>query len=161
MHRLRVPDPERVSYLTQTTLAVDETAEIIDALRARFPKLRGPGSDDICYASTNRQDALAVVASEADLVLVIGSANSSNSLRLVELARRAGTPAELIDGPDDIRPEWLVEVGVLGLTAGASAPPHLTDAVLDALGGLGPISVAERETVNETMRFTLPAAVRS
>jgi 4-hydroxy-3-methylbut-2-enyl diphosphate reductase len=159
--RLRVPDPARVSYLTQTTLARDETTEIINALRARFPKLRGPASDDICYASTNRQDALATIAGEADLVLVIGSANSANSGRLVELTRRAGTPAVLIDGPDDIRPEWLVEVGVLGLTAGASAPPHIIGAVLDALGGLGPISVSERETVSETMRFTLPLAVRS
>jgi 4-hydroxy-3-methylbut-2-enyl diphosphate reductase len=152
-----VPDPERVSYLTQTTLAVDETAEILDVLRARFPALRGPTSDDICYATTNRQQALSTVASDADLVLVVGSANSSNSVRLVELARRAGTPAYLIDDARDIRPEWLDGVRTVGLTAGASAPPRLVDEVVAALGA---VTVLERETATETIRFTLPAEVR-
>jgi 4-hydroxy-3-methylbut-2-enyl diphosphate reductase len=152
-----VPDPERVSYLTQTTLAVDETAEIVAVLRERFPGLRGPASDDICYATTNRQHALSTVATEADLVLVIGSPNSSNSVRLVELARRAGTPAYLIDDAGDIRPEWLVGVHTVGLTAGASAPPRLVDEVLAALA---PGTVLERETATESIRFTLPAAVR-
>ncbi|MGH3882999.1 MAG: 4-hydroxy-3-methylbut-2-enyl diphosphate reductase [Pseudonocardiaceae bacterium] len=157
---LEVADPERVSYLTQTTLAVDETTQIVAALRARFPALRGPASDDICYATTNRQDALKVIAEESDLVLVVGSANSSNSVRLVELARRRGIPSYLIDDPGDIRPEWLDEVGVVGLTAGASAPPQLVEAVIAALAELGPVTVVERETTRETVSFTLPAAVR-
>jgi 4-hydroxy-3-methylbut-2-enyl diphosphate reductase len=166
---LAVADPARVSYLTQTTLAVDDTVEIIKALRARFPALRGPGSDDICYATTNRQDALTAIAAESDLVLVVGSANSSNSVRLVELARRHGTPSYLIDDAGDIRPEWLDGVGVVGLTAGASAPPRLVDAVITALEQLSQIAgsaggdritVVERETTRETVHFTLPAAVR-
>jgi 4-hydroxy-3-methylbut-2-enyl diphosphate reductase len=152
-----VPDPERVSYLTQTTLAVDETAEILGVLRSRFPFLKGPGSDDICYATTNRQHALSAVAADADLVLVIGSPNSSNSVRLVELARRGGTPAYLIDDAGDIRPEWLTGVRTVGLTAGASAPPRLVDEVVAALG---PVTVLERETATESIRFTLPSAVR-
>ena len=153
-----VPDPERVSYLTQTTLAVDETSEIVSVLRSRFPRLRGPASDDICYATTNRQHALSTVAADADLVLVVGSANSSNSVRLVELARRAGTPAYLIDDASDLRPEWLAGVTTVGVTAGASAPPRLVDEVVAALG---PARVVERETATESIRFTLPAAVRS
>ncbi len=158
--QLEVADPSRVSYLTQTTLAVDETTEIVEALRARFPALRAPASDDICYATTNRQDALKAIAEESDLVLVVGSTNSSNSVRLVELAHRHGTPSYLIDDPGDIRPEWLDGVRVLGLTAGASAPPRLVDAVIAALAALGPITVIERETTRETVHFTLPATVR-
>jgi 4-hydroxy-3-methylbut-2-en-1-yl diphosphate reductase len=158
---LQVPDPARVSYLTQTTLAVDETASIVDALRARFPQLREPASGDICYATTNRQHALSAVAAEAGLVLVIGSANSSNSLRLVELARRHGTPAHLIDGAGDIRAGWLAGVRTIGLTAGASAPPGLVTAVIDALGGLGPVHIIERESAHESIHFALPPAVRS
>jgi 4-hydroxy-3-methylbut-2-en-1-yl diphosphate reductase len=157
---LEVPDPSRVSYLTQTTLAVDETAEVVEALHRRFPALRGPASDDICYATTNRQDALTAVTADAELVLVVGSANSSNSVRLVELAHRHDTPAHLIDGPGDIRPEWLAGVSVVGLTAGASAPPRLVDAVGDALGGLGAVTVTERETTRETVRFGLPPSIR-
>jgi 4-hydroxy-3-methylbut-2-enyl diphosphate reductase len=152
-----VPDPEHVSYLTQTTLAVDETEAILGVLRSRFPFLAGPASDDICYATTNRQRALSSVAADADLVLVIGSANSSNSLRLVELARRGGTPAHLIDDAGDIRPEWLEGVRTVGLTAGASAPPRLVEEVVAALG---PVTVLERETATESIRFTLPPAVR-
>ncbi|MDQ4020379.1 MAG: 4-hydroxy-3-methylbut-2-enyl diphosphate reductase, partial [Actinomycetota bacterium] len=143
---LEVADPARVSYLTQTTLAVDETTEVVGALRARFPALRGPVSDDICYATTNRQDALAAIAAESDLVLVVGSTNSSNSVRLVELAHRHGTPSYLIDDPSDIQPHWLDEARVVGLTAGASAPPRLVDAVIAALTQLGPVTVVERET---------------
>jgi 4-hydroxy-3-methylbut-2-en-1-yl diphosphate reductase len=157
---LEVADPARVSYLTQTTLAVDETTEVVGALRARFPALRGPVSDDICYATTNRQDALAAIAAESDLVLVVGSTNSSNSVRLVELAHRHGTPSYLIDDPSDIRPHWLDGARVVGLTAGASAPPRLVDAVIAALAQLGPVTVVERETTRETVHFTLPAAVR-
>jgi 4-hydroxy-3-methylbut-2-enyl diphosphate reductase len=157
---LEVPDPRRVSYLTQTTLAVDETAEIVGALRKRFPELRGPAEADICYATTNRQQALRAVADESDLVLVVGSANSSNSLRLVELARRQGTRAHLVEDAGAIRPEWLAGVDVVGLTAGASAPPHLVSEVVAALGGLGPVAAVERATAHETVRFTLPAPVR-
>jgi 4-hydroxy-3-methylbut-2-enyl diphosphate reductase len=157
---LEVTDPARVSYLTQTTLAVDETAEVVEALRARFPALRGPASDDICYATTNRQDALTAIAEESDLVLVVGSTNSSNSVRLVELARRHGTPGYLIDDAGDIRREWLEGVQVVGLTAGASAPPRLVDAVISALEQTGPVTVVERETTRETVHFTLPPAVR-
>jgi 4-hydroxy-3-methylbut-2-enyl diphosphate reductase len=157
---LTMADPTRLSYLTQTTLAVDETTEIIAALRARFPALRGPASDDICYATTNRQRALQAIADESDLVLVVGSSNSSNSLRLVELARRHGIPSYLIDDPDDIRPEWLDRVKVLGVTAGASAPPRLVDAVIAALAQFGPVSVVEHEITRENIRFTLPLRLR-
>ncbi|MGH8930881.1 MAG: 4-hydroxy-3-methylbut-2-enyl diphosphate reductase [Egibacteraceae bacterium] len=157
---LEIADATRVSYLTQTTLAEDETTEIVETLRARFPALRGPASDDICYATTNRQRALAAIAEESDLVLVIGSTNSSNSVRLVEVAHRHGTPSYLIDDPSDIRPEWLEGVSVIGLTAGASAPPRLVEAVIAALADLGPVTVVERETTRETLQFTLPSAVR-
>ncbi|MBW4717508.1 4-hydroxy-3-methylbut-2-enyl diphosphate reductase [Saccharothrix obliqua] len=157
---LSVPDPGRVSYLTQTTLAVDETADFVAALRERFPALREPASEDICYATTNRQQALDAIVDEADLVLVVGSANSSNSVRLVELARRQGTPAHLIDRAADIRPEWLVGVRSVGLTAGASAPPALVSEVVAALGELGPVTVEDREITRETTHFGLPATVR-
>ena len=152
-----VPDPERVSYLTQTTLSVGETTEIVGVLRSRFPFLKGPASADICYATTNRQHALSTVAQKSDLVLVIGSTNSSNSLRLVELAQRAGTRAHLIDDAGDIRPEWLEGVLTVGLTAGASAPPELVDEVVAALG---PVRVLEHRTATEDIRFTLPSSVR-
>jgi 4-hydroxy-3-methylbut-2-enyl diphosphate reductase len=157
--RVRVGDPSQVSYLTQTTLAADETAGVVDALRARYPALHGPSTEDICYASTNRQESLLAVAEEADLVLVVGSANSSNSLRLVELARRNGTAAHLIDDASDIRPAWLTGVRTVGLTAGASAPDRLVDDVVTALRGLGPVEVTERTTARETLRFGLPSAV--
>ena len=158
---LDVADPGRVSYLTQTTLAVNETQEIVAALRTRFPALQEPGSEDICYATTNRQNALRAVTDEADMVLVVGSANSSNSLRLVELSRRHGTPAHLIEGAEDIRTDWLAGVSTVGLTAGASAPPGDVRAVIDALGGLGPVTVEEREITRETVHFGLPSTVRS
>lgn len=157
---LVVDDPGRVSCSTQTTLAVDETTEVIEALRARFPALRGPGSDDICYATTNRQGAMRAIASNADPTLVVGSKNSSNSLRLVELARREGTTAHLIGDAGDIRPEWLANAGVVAVTVGASAPPQLVDAVITSLGGLGPVTVTEHETHRETLHFSLPATVR-
>jgi len=156
--RLRIDDPGKVSYLTQTTLAVDETTDVVDALRARYPHLRGPATDDICYASTNRQESLLAVADEADLVLVIGSVNSSNSVRLVELARRQGTTAHLIDDASDIRSAWLTGVRTVGLTAGASAPEQLVDGVIAALRGLGPVDVVARTTTRETLRFGLPSA---
>jgi len=153
---LAPPDPSRISYLAQTTLAVDETADIIAALRARFPAARGPGTDDICYATTNRQRALAAIADETDLILVVGSTNSSNSVRLVELAHRRGTVAYLIEDASQIRPEWVRHARVIGLTAGASAPPALVDDVLATLRQLGPLIVEEREITRENIRFTTP-----
>jgi 4-hydroxy-3-methylbut-2-en-1-yl diphosphate reductase len=146
----------RVAYLTQTTLAVDETAEIVDALRQRFPGLVGPGSDDICYATTNRQRAIAQIAAEADLVLVVGSANSSNSVRLVEVAARTGTTAHLIEDVTDIDPAWLRGVRVLGLSAGASAPDHLVSQVIAFLRERGTVVVEERVVAAEHTTFTLP-----
>ena len=151
--RVQVPDPLRVSYLTQTTLSVHETAEIVAALRNRFPALRGPAGADICYATTNRQDALAAIADDADLVLVVGSANSSNSVRLVELAQRAGTPAHLIEDAGAVDPQWLAGVAVIGLTAGASAPPGLVDEVVEQLRARGPVTVEERRVADEPLRF--------
>ncbi|MFI6095411.1 4-hydroxy-3-methylbut-2-enyl diphosphate reductase [Lentzea sp. NPDC051213] len=149
-----------VSYLTQTTLALDETAEVIEALQRKFPQLRGPGTDDICYATTNRQIAVKAVAEQADLVLVVGSKNSSNSVRMVELAARGGTPAYLIDDASEIDPAWLEGVSAVGLSAGASAPPELVDEVVEALRALGSVSVSTHTTATETIAFTLPLAVR-
>lgn len=159
VERLDLDGP--VSYLMQTTLAVDEAAKVADALRDRFPQLNGPASDDICYATSNRQEALQAVAADVDLVLVVGSANSSNSVRLVEAAEGAGTKAYLIDDPSDIKLEWLAGCETVGLTAGASAPPDLISAVVEVLRGLGPVTVAERQVVEETVRFNLPKEVRN
>ena len=150
---LTVPDPGKITYLTQTTLAVDETAATIAALTARFPHATGPGADDICYATTNRQNAVVAIAADADLVLVVGSANSSNSVRLAELARRHGAVAHLIDRPADIDPAWLDGVRAVGVTAGASAPPYLVRGVVDYLASLGPVQVEERAVAIETIRF--------
>lgn len=153
---LQVPEGGRVSYLTQTTLAVEETIDVIQALKVRFPSLSGPGSDDICYATTNRQHAMSTVAAESDVVLVVGSANSSNSQRLAEVARRHGTPAYLIDDADAIRPEWLADARVIGVSAGASAPHHLVEQVLVHLRTLGPLRVTEHTVATETISFALP-----
>ena len=130
------------------------------ALREKFPHMRAPGSDDICYATTNRQAAVRNVAEEADLVLVAGSANSSNSVRLVERSVRAGTPAHLIDGATDIDLDWLPGVSVVGLTAGASAPPAVVSEIIEALSGLGKVTVTERVTTTESVQFGLPREVR-
>ena len=153
-------DPSKVAYLMQTTLAVDEAADVSAALRERFPRMRAPGSDDICYATTNRQAAVRAVAAEADLVLVAGSKNSSNSVRLVERSERAGTPAYLIDGATDIQLSWLSGVSVVGLTAGASAPPAVVSEIITALSGLGTVTVTERVTTTESVQFGLPREVR-
>jgi 4-hydroxy-3-methylbut-2-enyl diphosphate reductase len=158
---LRPADEGRVAYLMQTTLAVDEAKSVADALRARFPGARGPGSDDICYATTNRQQAVRAIAASADLVLVVGSANSSNSVRLVETAQRAGTPAYLVDDVSQIELPWLAGTKVVGLTAGASAPPALVDEVIAALRGLGSVEVEERVVATESVSFSLPKEVRS
>jgi len=155
-----VPDAGQVAFLSQTTLAVDEVDETVARLRRRFPELVGPGSDDICYATQNRQDAVRALARECDLLLVIGSGNSSNSRRLVEVAERDGCPARLIDDDAAIDPAWLAGAWTVGVTAGASAPESLVDGVLAALGGLGPVTVTERQVIEESMRFTLPIALR-
>lgn len=157
---LRVPDPDRVSYLMQTTLAVEEAESVVTALRKRFPALRGPGSDDICYATTNRQQAVRGVAGDAELVLVVGSANSSNSRRLVEVARRKGARAHLVDDVGEVQLDWLTGVATIGVSAGASAPPGLVTELVAAIGGLGRLDISERSVTTETVRFTLPKEVR-
>ncbi|MDN5798021.1 MAG: 4-hydroxy-3-methylbut-2-enyl diphosphate reductase [Intrasporangium sp.] len=159
--RVEVPDPARVSYLVQTTLAADEVGGIVEVLRRRFPKLQAPPSDDICYATTNRQLALREVSREAQLVLVVGSANSSNSQRLVETAQRLGVPAHLIDDVDGLDLGWLADVRTVGLTAGASAPQELVDEVVTAIGGLGPLEVTEARLVEENVHFNVPKEVRT
>jgi 4-hydroxy-3-methylbut-2-enyl diphosphate reductase len=157
---IEVPDPRRVSYLMQTTLAVDEADGIVTALRRKFPAMRGPSSDDICYATTNRQAAVRNVADDAELVLVVGSTNSSNSLRLVEVARRDGASAFLVDDVGEVDLAWLAGVTTIGVSAGASAPPELVTELVTALGGLGRLDIAERSVTTETVRFTLPKEVR-
>jgi 4-hydroxy-3-methylbut-2-enyl diphosphate reductase len=158
--KLRPADPAKVAYLMQTTLAADEAGVIVDALLERFPAARGPGSDDICYATTNRQLAVRAIAAQSDVVLVAGSANSSNSKRLVETAERAGTPAYLIDDAGDIELGWLTGASTVGITAGASAPPAVVSQIVAALSGLGPVDVSERVIATESIRFGLPKEVR-
>ena len=157
---LQVRDPSHLAFVTQTTLSVDDTARIIEALRARFPDIKGPRKEDICYATTNRQDAVRQLALECQLVLVVGSPNSSNSNRLRELAERCGTPAYLIDEPGQIDPDWLAGKAVVGVTAGASAPEVLVQQVvsrLRELGGQGAEEVIGRE---ENIRFSMPRGLR-
>ncbi len=153
---VEVEDPQRVAYLTQTTLAIDETAGVVDALRTRFPSLVGPASSDICYATQNRQDAVRALASDCDMVLVVGSRNSSNSRRLVEVAQRAGRPAVLVEDGADIPPELLIDCRRVGLTAGASAPEAVVEGVVRALDGLGGACVRERTVAREDVHFKLP-----
>jgi 4-hydroxy-3-methylbut-2-enyl diphosphate reductase len=159
---VQVPDPERVAYLTQTTLSLDDTREILDVLRRRFPKLAGPAKADICYATQNRQDAVKAMASHVDTLLVLGAPNSSNSLRLCEVAQSLGVPGHLIERVSDIRPEWLQGVRVLGLTASASAPEILVQEVVEfARAQLGVTDVREFETVQEDVNFPLPQELTS
>ena len=156
---LTVADPNRVAYLTQTTLSLDETKDIIAALRKKFPHIQGPAAQDICYATENRQVAVKQVASDAELLLVVGSDNSSNSNRLVEVARNLGTRSHLIDSYLDIQPEWLEGVTTLALTAGASAPECLVEEVLKYLGTKGFDQVKEVEVMPENVRFGLPPEI--
>lgn len=156
---LTVPDPNRVAYLTQTTLSLDETKDIIAALRERFPNIKGPAAQDICYATENRQVAVKQVASDADLLLVVGSDNSSNSNRLVEVARNLGTSSHLIDSFRNIKPEWLDGVKTIALTAGASAPECLVEEVVTFLGSKGFDNVKEVEVMPENVRFGLPPEI--
>jgi 4-hydroxy-3-methylbut-2-en-1-yl diphosphate reductase len=157
---LEVRDPEKVAYISQTTLSVDETQAIIARLRERFPAITGPRTDDICYATTNRQAAVKQLAHESDLVLVIGSRNSSNSNRLVEVAREHGADSYLIDNETQVRDEWLEGVGVLGITSGASAPEDLVQRLVDFFRCRGTEDVQELEVISEDVRFMLPKAIR-
>ena len=158
--RLEVDDPERVAYISQTTLSVDETRAIIARLRERFPAITGPRTDDICYATTNRQAAVRQLARECDLVLVIGSKNSSNSNRLVEVARDFGADSYLIDNERQVREEWLEGKRVVGITSGASAPEELVQRLVDFFRARGVTDVSELEVVQEDVRFMLPREIR-
>src|SRR5438067_667418 len=158
---LAVPDPEKVMVLTQTTLSVDDAREILARLRARFPHLRTPPTDDICYATTNRQAAVKELARSCELVLIIGSQTSSNSKRLVEVARTAGARSELVEAPELIDPAWLEGVTSVGLSSGASVPEDLVETAVDRLKSFGISNVREVRTVEENMFFPLPKELRS
>ena len=157
---LAVNNPDHLSYVTQTTLSMDDTAKVIDALRKRFPSITGPRKDDICYATQNRQDAVKGLADQCDLMLVVGSVNSSNSNRLAELAKRKGTMAYLIDSKDDIQPEWLENKNVIGVTAGASAPEELVQDVVKQLQKFGASAPEEISGTPENITFSLPQGLR-
>ncbi len=157
---LEVTYPDELAYVTQTTLSVDDTRGVIAALQQKFPAIVGPKRDDICYATQNRQDAVKALAGNADLMLVVGSVNSSNSNRLRELAEKQGVPAYLIDGAEDIRPEWLVNVERIGVTAGASAPESLVAGVIEQLRNQVSANVSEMDGVAEHMEFALPRELR-
>jgi 4-hydroxy-3-methylbut-2-enyl diphosphate reductase len=154
--RLQVADPDRLAYVTQTTLSVDDAARVVDALRARFPNVVGPKKDDICYATQNRQDAVKQLAGQCDVVIVVGSPNSSNSNRLREVAQNMGKPAYMVDSADEIRPEWIAGRRHVGITAGASAPEILVRGVVDRLLALGASRVSPQEGIVEKVSFPLP-----
>jgi len=158
--RLEVKDPAKVAYISQTTLSVDETQAVINRLRERFPAITGPRTDDICYATTNRQAAVKQLARESDLVLVIGSRNSSNSNRLVEVAREHGADSYLIDNESQVQVEWLEGKRVVGITSGASAPEELVQRLVDFFRNRGTDDVRELEVIQEDVRFMLPKVIR-
>ena len=153
---VQVPDPARVAYVTQTTLSVDEAQGVIDALKSRFPKIKGPRRGDICFATQNRQDAVRLLATECEVVFVVGSSNSSNSNRLKEIVASQGVAAYLVDGPEDIRSKWLEGVNKAGITAGASAPEEVVKMVVEKLKMWGVTSIDERITAEENLHFSLP-----
>ena len=157
---LEVRDPSRIAYISQTTLSVDETQAIISRLRERFPAIVGPRTDDICYATTNRQAAVKQLARQSDLVLVIGSGNSSNSNRLVEVAREHGAASHLIDNESQVQEEWLEGATTVGITSGASAPEELVQRLVEFFRRRGTADVRELEVVQEDVRFMLPKAIR-
>jgi 4-hydroxy-3-methylbut-2-enyl diphosphate reductase len=161
VENLEVEDPNHVAYITQTTLSVDETAQIIARLREKFPNVVSPKSDDICYATTNRQIAVKQLARECDLVLVIGSTNSSNSQRLVDVTRELGTPSHLIDNATQVREEWLEGVKTVGITSGASAPEELVSGLVEFFRERGATDVGELNAVDEDVRFMLPKEIRT
>ncbi len=154
--RLEVKNPARLAYVTQTTLSVDDALQVVAALRERFPEIAGPKKDDICYATQNRQDAVKALSRDADLVIVVGSPNSSNSRRLREVARQQGREAHLVDGPQDIDGNWLRGKRAIGLTAGASAPETLVDGVVERLRALGAQQIADLDGKTETVSFPMP-----
>jgi len=159
--KLKIKNPEFLSYVTQTTLSVDDTTRIIHALRERFPQIMGPKKDDICYATQNRQDAVKTLAEQCDIVLVVGSVTSSNSNRLKELAERLGRPSYLIDSADDIQPEWVQNKNIVGITAGASAPEILVTQVIARLKEWGGQEVREISGRPENVTFALPRELRT
>ncbi|MCP3020504.1 4-hydroxy-3-methylbut-2-enyl diphosphate reductase [Cupriavidus basilensis] len=158
--KLQVADPTRLAFVTQTTLSVDETLEIVAALKARFPLIREPKKQDICYATQNRQDAVKFMAPQVEVVIVVGSPNSSNSNRLRELAERLGVPAYMIDSPDQLQPEWIAGKRRIGLTAGASAPEALAQAIVARLHLLGARNVRALDGIEEKMSFPLPRGLQ-
>ena len=155
-----IADPKTASFVTQTTLSMDDTARIVDILRKRFPDIQGPRKDDICYATQNRQDAVKRLAEDNDLVLVVGSPNSSNSNRLKELAERLGSKSYLIDGPEQIDPRWVDEASAIAVTAGASAPENVVQAVCDRLRELGADHIGQETGVDEFVQFSLPKELK-
>ncbi|MDF3836761.1 4-hydroxy-3-methylbut-2-enyl diphosphate reductase [Cupriavidus basilensis] len=158
--RLRVSDPARLAFVTQTTLSVDETLEIVQALKAQFPLIREPKKQDICYATQNRQDAVKFMAPQVEVVIVVGSPNSSNSNRLRELAERLGVPAYMVDAPEQLRPEWIAGKRRIGLTAGASAPEALAQSIVERLHLLGARNVRALDGIEEKMSFPLPRGLQ-
>jgi 4-hydroxy-3-methylbut-2-enyl diphosphate reductase len=160
VEELEIDDPSRVAFITQTTLAVDETTAILKRLRERFPQIVGPRTDDICYATTNRQAAVKQMADGCDLLLVIGSRNSSNSVRLVEVARDCGTESHLIDTAEEIREEWLQDARVVGISSGASAPENLVQELVQLFRDRGVTDISEFHVIREDVRFMLPKPVR-
>ncbi len=161
VQKLQVKDEQNLAYVTQTTLSVDDASSIIAALRARFPAITGPRKDDICYATQNRQDSVKLLAKQCDLVIVVGSPNSSNSNRLREVAKNLGVPAYLVDNASELRPEWLQGKQRVGITAGASAPEVLVQEVIKRLQELGAGSVREADGIHENVVFPLPKALNS
>lgn len=157
---VQIDDPKTASFVTQTTLSMDDTARIIDILRERFPEIQGPRKDDICYATQNRQDAVKRLASAHDLVLVVGSPNSSNSNRLRELAERLGSRSYLIDSPEQIDPAWIDDASAIAVTAGASAPENVVQAVCHRLQELGADTISQERGVDESIQFSLPKELR-
>jgi 4-hydroxy-3-methylbut-2-enyl diphosphate reductase len=161
VERLEVDDPDKVAYITQTTLSVDETRDIIERLKQRFPNISGPRTEDICYATTNRQAAVKELAERCELVLVVGSRNSSNSNRLVEVVREYGVPAHLIDNASEVLEEWLAGKRVVGITSGASAPDHLVQELVEFFRARGTEDIQELDVIREDVRFMLPKAIRT
>lgn len=157
---VQIDDPKTASFVTQTTLSMDDTARIIEILRERFPEIQGPRKDDICYATQNRQDAVKRLATAHDLLLVVGSPNSSNSNRLRELAERLGSRSYLIDGPEQIDPAWIDEASAIAVTAGASAPENVVQAVCHRLQELGANTISQERGVDESIQFSLPKELR-
>jgi 4-hydroxy-3-methylbut-2-enyl diphosphate reductase len=160
VERLQVRNPEALAFVTQTTLSMDDTSRVIDALRQRFPSIGGPRKDDICYATQNRQDAVKQLAAECDVLLVVGSPNSSNSNRLRELAERMGTPAHLIDGAEDLERSWFATAEKVGITAGASAPEVLVRGVIERLMQWGATATSELDGRPENVTFSMPKELR-